>query len=80
MQRMATPEEILEIQTRVASLSVAIGSGARSITLGGQTIVYNSTASLIIARDDAVKQLTAATATKRRSRQIHLFQNGRGYD
>lgn len=80
MQRMATPEEILEIKTNVKSLNAAIASGARSVTLGGQTITYNTTASLIAARDDQIAQLNAASATKRRSKQTYLFQSGRGYD
>lgn len=80
MLRMATPEEILELKANIKSLNAAIVSGARSVTLGGQTITYNTTASLITARDDQVKQLNAASATTRRSRQTYLYQNGRGYE
>lgn len=80
MRRMATPEEILEIKANVKSLNAAIASGARSVTLGGQTITYNTTASLIQARDDQQAQLNAALATKRRSKQTYLYQAGRGFD
>lgn len=80
MRRMATPEEILLLRANIASLNAAIVSGARSVTLGGQTITYNTTQSLITARDDQVKQLSAALATKRRARQTYLYQAGRGYE
>lgn len=74
MRRMAIS------QTDIDNLNAAIASGARSVTLGGQTITYNTTASLIQARDDLVKQLNRQNATTRRSRQSYLFQNGRGFD
>jgi len=80
MLRMATPEEILELQANVKSLNAAIASGARSVTLGGQTITYNTTASLIVARNDMVAQLNGALATKRRAKQTYLFQSGRGFE
>lgn len=67
-------------QLDIDNLNAAIASGARSATIGGQTITYNTTASLIIARDDMIRQLNAQNATKRRSKQTYLFQNGRGYD
>lgn len=80
MRRMATQQEIDTINANIASLNAMLASGARSVTLGGQTVTYNTTASLIEARDDLLKQLSAATATKRRSRQTYLFQNGRGFE
>ncbi len=80
MLRMATQEDIDLLKANIASLNAAIVSGARSVTIGGQTVTYNTTTSLIAARDDQAKQLNAATATKRRSRQTYLFQNGRGFD
>lgn len=72
MQRMST-------QDNIDKLNDAIASGARSVTLGGQTITYNTTDSLIKARDDAIKQLNA-TKPKSRFRQTYLYQSGRGYD
>jgi hypothetical protein len=67
-------------QTDIDTLNAAIASGARSVTLGGQTITYNTTASLIAARDDQVKQLNAQNAATRRKKQTYMYQNGRGFD
>lgn len=66
-------------QQDINALNAAIASGARSVTLGGQTLIYNTTDSLIKARDDLQKQLQAATG-KRRPRQTYAYQAGRGYD
>lgn len=83
MRGMATQAEIDTLKEAVASLNGAIASGARSVTLRGQTITYNTTTSLIAARDDMLRQLTAAlvdpTAPRRRT-QGYLYQSGRGYD
>lgn len=80
---MATPEEIAVFRTAVAELNAAIASGTRSVTLRGQTVTYNTTTSLIAARDDMRRQLNAAlvdpTAPRRRT-QGYLYQSGRGYD
>lgn len=65
-------------QTDIDNLNAAIASGARSVTLGGQTVTYNTTASLIAARDDLVKQLKALNRAERRKRQTYLYQDGRG--
>lgn len=70
------------LRARVVALNVAIGKGVRSVTLGGQTITYNTTASLIEARDDAQKQLKAleaANAPVKRSRQNYAVYAGRDY-
>lgn len=64
----------------VERLTKAIGSGARSVTLGGQTITYNTTASLIEARDDMIKQIKAqeaAASPTKRSRQNYAVYAGR---
>ena len=65
-------------QADIDALNKAIATGARSVTLGGQAIIYNTTESLIKARDDLQKQLNAQTAP-RRSKQTYLYQSGRGY-
>jgi hypothetical protein len=65
-------------QADIDALNKAIASGARSVTLGGQTIVYNTSDSLIKARNDLQAQLNAQNA-KRRSKQTYLYQSGRGY-
>lgn len=63
-------------QTDIDNLNAAIASGARSVTLGGQTVTYNTTASLIEARNDLQKQLNA---TRRKPRTRQLIYGGRGY-
>lgn len=71
----------LELQANVDALNRAIGSGTRSVTLGGQTIIYGTPESLIKARDDQQAQLNALNAQTgtRRKRQSYLVQTGRGY-
>ncbi len=69
-------------QAQIDALNAAIASGTRSVTIGAQTVTYNTAASLIQARDDLLKQLQAqeaAAAGKRRPKQMLLFQSGRGY-
>lgn len=73
------------IQARIDALNDAIGSGARSVTLDGQTVVYNTTASLIQARDDMLNQLAAQQAAEAgpralRPRQTYGLYTGRGYN
>lgn len=70
-------------QQDIDNLNAAIASGTRSVTLGGQTVIYNTTESLIKARDDLLKQKAAedaAAAGKRRPRQTYGYLAGRGYD
>lgn len=76
---MATAPTPEQLQARVNALNEAIASGLRSVTLGGQTTTYNTTASLIQARDDALGQLNAVTAT-RKPKLSRLIYAGRGYD
>gem|GEM_PF-1357938 len=66
----------------VSELNLAIASGARSVTLGGQTVIYNTTESLIKARNDLWAQLNALErqqAERKASRQSYAYHNGRGY-
>jgi hypothetical protein len=65
-------------QTDIDNLNAAIASGARSVTIGGQTVIYNTTESLIKARNDLQTQLKQQTQT-RRKKQSYLFHAGRGY-
>lgn len=63
-------------------LNAAIASGARSVTIGGQTVIYNTTESLIKARNDMQVQLNKQTVQStpvRRRKQSYLFQSGRGF-
>ena len=69
-------------QSDIDRLNTAIASGARSVTIGGQTVTYNTTASLISARDDLQRQLDVALAQvdgKRPPKRKQLYYAGRGY-
>ena len=66
-------------QDDIDSLNAIIASGARSGTLGGQTVTFNTTASLIQARDDMVKQLRQQNGKAKR-KQTLMYQSGRGYE
>lgn len=69
---------------QVEALNQAIADGVRSVTIGGQTTIYNTTDSLMRARDDAQTRLNAQNAraepqsTKQRGR-TYLHYAGRGY-
>ena len=69
-------------QADIDNLNAAIAKGVRSVTIGGQTVLYNTTDSLIKARDDLQAQLNAqaAQATPRRNKQIRAYYAGRGDD
>lgn len=70
-------------QSDVDALNAAIKKGVRSVTIGGQTVIYNTTESLIKARNDMQAQLNAQNAQatgKRRPKQTYLYHAGRGYD
>lgn len=80
---MSNTKAVLALRTRVEALNVAIARGARSVTLGGQTIIYNTTESLIKARDDQQALLTSAerqAASVKASRQNYAVYGGRGFD
>lgn len=69
-------------QQDLDALNAAIAAGVRSVTIGGITTIYNTTESLIKARDDLRKELNAQTAQatgRRRPKQSYLVQSGRGY-
>lgn len=67
-------------QADIDNLNAAIATGARSVTLDGQTVIYNTTASLIQARDDMRTQLANQTTAiaDRRPRQTYGYYTGRG--
>jgi len=75
---MAITKEQLEAD--ILALNGAIGSGVRSATVGGQTVTYNTSASLIAARNDLQAQLDALNGRRRRTRQTYINYGGRGYD
>ena len=66
-------------QADIDNLNAAIASGVRSVTLGGQTVIYSTSESLIKARDDLKTQLSAQNPVQR-PRQSYAFYAGRGYD
>ena len=66
-------------QADIDNLNTAIAAGVRSVTVGGQTVIYGTAESLIKARDDMKAQL-AAQNTSQRPRQSYAFYAGRGYD
>jgi hypothetical protein len=70
-------------QADIDALNAAIASGARSVTLGEQTVILNTTESLIKARNDMREELRAQQAQavgKRRSRLNYVTFAGRGYN
>lgn len=78
-----TQEQIDTLNSRVEGLNQAIADGVRQVTIGDHTLTYNTTASLIQARDDTLGQLQRATAQfkgRPRPRQTGLFYAGRGYN
>lgn len=78
----ATQQDIDTLKLRVESLNQAIDDGVRQVTLGDQTITYNTTDSLIRARDDAITRLAKMTSEvtgKPVPRQTKLYHAGRGF-
>lgn len=67
-------------QQDIDNLNAAIAAGVRQATIGGQTVLYQTTDSLIKARDDMREQLKAQTAAPKRSRQMQAVHAGRGYE
>jgi len=71
-------------QADIDALNQAIAEGVRSVTLpGGQTTIYNTTDSLIRARDNLRAELFAATAAAapvKRGRMTLAYYAGRGYN
>lgn len=66
-------------QLQIDTLNQMIADGVRQVTIGGQTITYNTTDSLVRARDDLVTQLKAQNGT-RSSRRTLVTYGGRGYN
>lgn len=69
-------------QADIDNLNAAIAEGTRQVVIGGQSILYQTTESLIKARDDLSKQLRDAEAKasgKKRSKQTVAYHAGRGY-
>lgn len=76
------PTTMAVTQADIDALNTAISRGTRSVTIGGQTVTYNTSDSLIRARDNLQSQLNAQNARitgVRRPKQSYLVQTGRGY-
>jgi hypothetical protein len=69
-------------QDHIDALNQAIADGVRQVTIADQTTTYNTTDSLIRARDDLQRQLNAQQARetgRRPSTRTKLVFGGRGY-
>lgn len=68
-------------QSDIDNLNAAIAAGVRQATIGGQTVLYQTTESLIKARDDMQKELNKVNSGGlKRSRQSLAYYGGRGYE
>lgn len=70
-------------QADIDALNTAIADGVRSVTVAGQTTIYNTTDSLIRARDDMRNELARIeerAAARRRSRRTLVTYGGRNYN
>lgn len=68
-------------QDMIDSLNQAIADGVRSVQINGETVIYQTTDSLIKARDDMTIQMAAQqpASTRPPSRVTYLTYGGRGY-
>lgn len=69
-------------QAQIDELNQAIADGVRQVTIGPETVTFNTTDSLIRARDDLQRQFNAEQARlagQRRGTRTRLFYAGRGY-
>lgn len=69
-------------QDQIDALNQAIADGVRQVTIGDQTTTYNTTDSLIKARNDLQEQFNrqqARETAKRTGTRTKLFYGGRGY-
>ncbi len=69
-------------QAHIDALDQAIADGVRQVTIDGQSTTYNTTASLIQARDDLQAKLNAETlraSGRAPNKRQYLYYSGRGY-
>ena len=79
-----TQEQIDAAAASVAGLNQAIDDGVRQVSIRGQTTTYNTSASLIEARNDAERRLKALREQFEgqptpSGRVAYFYQSGRGY-
>lgn len=67
-------------QAQIDTLNAAIAAGVRSVLIGGQQVTYNTSASLIQARDNLQAQLNAQNRVEPAAKQFYGYQSGRGYE
>jgi hypothetical protein len=69
------------LEENLSALNQAIADGVRSVTVGGQTTIYNTTDSLIRARNDLKDQINAEAARNGAPvpKLNYLYYAGRGY-
>lgn len=82
-------EDITALEAEIAALNTSITDGVRIVVLpGGQSTTYQTTASMIQARDDALARLAAmrlqyaseqGEVVRPRQRLTNLYYAGRGY-
>lgn len=76
------PQDITTWRLQLSDLDAAIAAGVRQVTHGDRTVTYNTTDSLIRARDHIAKLIAdgqAKLASRARPRQTLLYQAGRGF-
>lgn len=68
-------------QADIDNLNAAIAAGERQVTIGGQSVTYQTIDSLIKARDDLRRELAAQQDSEGRPRVRvrKLIYGGRGY-
>jgi len=69
-------------QADIDALNQAIADGVRQVTINGQSTTYNTTASLIQARNDLQALLNAETlraSGRGPGKRQYLYYAGRGY-
>jgi hypothetical protein len=69
-------------QAHIDALDQAIADGVRQVTIDGQSTTYNTTDSLIRARNDLQAKLNAETlraSGRAPNKQLYLHYGGRGY-
>lgn len=69
-------------QAHIDALDQAIADGVRQVTIDGQTVTYNTSQSLILARDNLQAKLNAETLRaegRTPSKRQYLYYAGRGY-
>lgn len=83
-----TPEQIAAQRATIAELNSMVADGVRQVVIRGQATTYNTTDSLIKARNDArteLRRLEQEYATEQgvsgyQGRVQYLHYAGRGYD